>query len=811
MSINPPINMTVTTAPTRQMIGLLSDQSLTQLVNDALRNYQSTLALSRSALANSSLVIPVLVKDEPSATAEERGHGLRLVLQWAVNRLAPGVPLYPLGSYRPLDDPTWRDPCWWHYNLLRHRYLEPLHPDDFVEGGRYTESLLALTGISSPDAFFDERNRAIRAVAERLRQQLLDGQGNEELQRLALQEALRPLEKQVEATKLLGITTTFDEIFPRSLLLEMAAQEQLHKPLIALDALVTQRFLLAGDEGESLWLAPVLRAYVYERQPSEERQHRHRLAAAHYEAEGAALPAARHWQQANLPEKAVRVILPVVDDLIHELQVKELIDLLQRLEAKRLAPGQWYAVQLLLSDLFQRIGQPEDALAACRQALKIAEDGPSQARIYRRMGKLYEKRNRLHALGYYQQAVERFDPDDLELMILLKDRGWLYLLRQQWREAESDLTAALALATSDADELRADIFDALASLYRRQQQYEAALRQARSALAIREKLGYLPRIADSFNNLGIIYRALGEYWHALNAYEEALLTYRKLGNQEATAGALMNIGAAYYLLGQHESALINYKQGLEICQTHSLPYAEVTVCYNLAEALAGLGHRQEALAYWQQGYVLSQRAGFTDEITAFLQLRETTPALATTTSGASHATPPQLTQDNVLVDPALSPEEVETLAMARRHGRISAKQLVDETYISRATATRRLTRLVELGHLVKQGEGRGTYYCLPTQARSQPVDANLAAIRRSLQQCKADLQQQHTISALGITAPPVSLPLVKLTVRFEQTPDLAHYLQLKRQLTDFLQMEVDLLVEDHSILPIETSTTWLWA
>ena len=37
-------------------IALVSDTSFTQLVNDALRNYQSTLALSRSDLASSPLV-----------------------------------------------------------------------------------------------------------------------------------------------------------------------------------------------------------------------------------------------------------------------------------------------------------------------------------------------------------------------------------------------------------------------------------------------------------------------------------------------------------------------------------------------------------------------------------------------------------------------------------------------------------------------------------------------------------------------------------------------------------------------------------
>jgi hypothetical protein len=319
-----------TNQPSGPMIGVLSDLSFTQLVNEALRNYQSTLALSRSALANSPLITPTLVKDEASATAEERGHGLRLVLQWAINRLAPAGPLYPVGIYRPLDDPTWRDPHWWHYNILRHRYLEPLHPDDFVDGGRYTESLLALTGISSADAFFDERNRAIRAVAERLRQQLIDGQANGALQRLALQEALLPLEKQVEATRLLGIAATFDDIFPRALLLEMAQEEQIPQVDKVLESLLLQRFLLTGDEDASLWLSPILQSYIYARQPQTQLPRRHRRAALYYEGEHEALQTAKHWQRARQPERAIRVLFQAADELVNELQLSDLISTLTR-------------------------------------------------------------------------------------------------------------------------------------------------------------------------------------------------------------------------------------------------------------------------------------------------------------------------------------------------------------------------------------------------------------------------------------------------------------------------------------------------
>lgn len=797
------------------MIGVLSDMSFTQLVNDALRNYQSTLALSRSALANSPLVTPTLVKDEASATADERGHGLRLVLQWAVSRLAPGAPAYTIGEYRPLDDPTWRDPRWWQYNILRHRYLEPLHPDDFVDGGRYTESLLALTGISSPDAFFDERNRAIRAVAERLRQQLIDGQGNPELQRLALQEALLPLEKQAEATRLLGIAATFDEIFPRMLLLEMAEEEQIERADKLLEFLLIQRFLLTGDEDASLWLSPTLRAYIYARQPKAVLPRRHRQAALYYAAQQNPLQTADHWQRARQPERAIAVLFQAADELVNEFQIGELIQALNQFGEQTLPPEQWRDLQILLSDLYRKSGQQEDALAACRRALKITQTPMQQARIYRRMGKLYEKHNPLHALGYYDEAAKRFSADDPELPYLLKDRGWLYILRRDWEKAEADLQQSLTALPAGREDVRADIYDALASLYRRRAEYDTAIRYARNALAIREARGEMERIAISFNNLGVIYLATQNYEHGIAAYREALAIFEKLGNVEPIAGAKMNIGCAYHRQGDLRKALPFYDQTLTLCTKVALPHLQAQAHYNMAEALAVLGEGQPARHHWQQGYAVSTEHGFQDQIEFFRQLLTQLPILQedSASESALQTAEPALSALQTQFIPA---EDQAILTLVEQQGQITPKVLMEATYISRATATRRLTRLVELGYLEKLGEGRGTYYCLANRTNAPEVTTvtatavDLTAINRALAPLESNLRQDHAVAALGVL-PIKPAPLVKLAVRFAEAPDLTRYLQLKRHLAQLLQMEVDLVLEEEGKLPLtETALSWLW-
>ncbi len=800
-------NFTGSTPSPSQTLGLLSETSLTQMVNSAFRNYQSTLALSRSPLANSALVTPTLVLDDVSPTAEERGRGLRLVLRWAVEQMAPQRPRYSLKEFRPFDDPTWSDPLWWRYNILRHRYIEPLHPDDFV-GGRYTETLMALTGITSSDAFFDERNRAIQEVAERLRQQIIDGAGNQILQQMALTDAIQLLDGRNDAAQLLGIAAIFDDIFPRALLLTMAEAEQVRGAEQVLSYLVTNRLLLTGDAQRNLWLSPTFRLHIYQRQPMEILQRYHRTAARYYAVQEEPLTTAKHWQNAELHERAATILFEAAEELVNELQIAELIQVLQRFSERNLATVRWREVQILLSDLYYRAGQPEEALAACRRALKAAANRIDQARIYRRMGKLYVTRNQLHALGYYQQAAERFEPDSPELADLLKDRGWLHILRRSWMEAETDLTLASAIAPADDAELQADIADALASLYRRQERFTKALQYAQQALLLREQLGNLPRIASSFNNLGIVYRKLGEYGHAIGAYEEALSTYQKLGNQEATAGALMNIGSAYFLMNRLQDAIHHYQQSLDICLQLGQPHVEATVRYNLAEAFAAMQHQAEALEHWQIGYDLSQRAGFADEIQAFEQLRAETSLLQA--SPKSQNSLPSARVDATVV--SLFPEEAVVMELAAQHGRITAKLLTEQLNVSRATATRRLSTLAEAGHLTQHGKGRGTYYTLVERhshsampEASSAVDRNqsialplvdlpiAAEVLAQLAATEGLLRTRFAITSIEPASPARTAAMLRLAVHFAETPTLAEFCALRAYINEVTGTEVDLV------------------
>jgi len=823
-----------------------SHEELTRHANAAFKQYHSVLALSRSPLANLTLIGPALVLDTVSPTADERGRAVRLLLQWAVRQLAPAAVAHPLGTERPFDDPTWRDPRWWRYNILRHRYLEPLHPDQFVAGGRFTETLISLTGIPSTDTFFDERNRAIRDVAYQLSQQLQSGRADATLQRMALQEAYRPLQNRPEAQHLLGIAATFDDVFPRALLLQMADDEHIVQAAAPLDYLIAHRFLLTGDDGRNLWLSPVLQAYVYQRQSPQSLRRRHTRAARHYRTVEEPLASAEHLCRANEWEAAATLLLHASRDLINELQLGELIDALHAFEAQHLPALQWCELQILLSDLHTRNGQPDAAIAACRQALPAAQESTQQARVYRRMGKLYEERNPLHALGYYQQAAERFTPHDAELVDLLKDRAWLYIFRQEWQKAEADLRFALAQATDDSPAQRADIFDALASLHRYQKQYEAAIHYAQQALSLREEMGDLLRVGHSFGNLGLLYNAMGEYRHAIAAYEEALGIFRQQNNQKSIATALLNVGMAHHLDGRLTTAVETYEQSLHICHAVDAPLIASKVHSNLVEAYAELDQPLTAQQHWRAGYDLSVRAGFDEEVDYFLEFCNQLPVLQDVAPDASappepdnqpHTAPseprpqdsPHRPEISPEADLELAPDEAVALRIAATEGRVTPRVLMETANVSKATATRRLAGLVDRGYLRKHGKGRGTYYALstadahtasPAHARQngQPSSAAaLADLRQILNQQRTPLAERYAIDALGVIAPPAAHPalphMLDLAVSFSRQPDLPTFFALERHLSELLQLRVDLRPVAHapaSQLDTGWRVHWIW-
>ena len=171
---------------------------------------------------------------------------------------------------------------------------------------------------------------------------------------------------------------------------------------------------------------------------------------------------------------------------------------------------------------------------------------------------------------------------------VLKDRAWIYIHRQAWSGAEDDLTQALRLTSARAWRSQADIHTALASLYRQQKRYDAALQHAQQALTLREEHGDFQLAAESWSNVALVYAKRGEISAAMAAYHEAMSTFEKIGNREAIAIVKLNMGMTLQLAEQLDDAIIYYKACLEAVTALRIPLLQSKACSNLVEVYAAL-------------------------------------------------------------------------------------------------------------------------------------------------------------------------------------------------------------------------------
>lgn len=799
----------------------LSDDALFRHVSDALKQYHSVLLLARSPLADSQLVVPALVRDDLSPTAQERGRALRLVLRWAVRQLEPTPARHGLGEPRPLDDPTWQDPAWWRYNILRHRYLEPLHPDEFVDGGRYTETLLALTGIPSRDLYYEERSRAVREVVQWLRTQTAGGDASQILRQLALEEVYDALRDDEAAVRLLTAAATFNDVIPQALLTSLTRSEGLREPMTVINRLVAARYLLAGDE-DTLWLSPVLRRFLYQRDEPDRRRLRHARIGDFYRSQGDTLRAVYHLQQARRDSAAATLLLEDAEDLLYEADGDELTAAVGRFDQNAITPSQWYQLQCLLGDLRRLMGEQAHALDAYRRALQAATTGQEQARAYRRLGKLYEQRSQRQALHYYGEAAARFaqTPRDPEFVEMLKDRAWVQIERGDFAAAHSDLAQAQTLAPETAPAIQANIHDALASLYYYENDCDTALRHMRAALSLREESGDLLGVAKSQNNLGLLFSAVDDHAGAVAVYKEALATYQRLGNRELAAATLLNLGMAHHLMEERDHAITYYREALELCRAQNWHVTAARAHSNLAEVYAETGRIGRARDEWQHGIELARDAGLDEEVAYFVQLLEQFPALRHDAPAAenpsAHGT--SAGETGTVTGTVAGGNEVQdfeaeqAIRLARVHGRVTTRSFMDAAGVSKATATRKLSALADAAVLVKVGQGRATHYVLPSADRADAAAAPRDA-RAVLANQRILLEHYYGITALGLLAH-VDDELV-VVARFAELPELLAFFALEERLAQTvgrpLRLRPEAALTGEANAHVLAQVDWIWS
>lgn len=660
-------------------------------ISDVFASFGSLLTLSQSPFAIPDIIESALILDDQNQSQDDRGLALQIVFRWSVLSLAP-TPIESSLSHRPFDDPTWANPLWWRFNIMHHLYVDPLHPDQFFQDQKRVNSLINLMGVSSTDAFYDERKRALREIAERIiwlanHEGVVDAIG-----RMMAETLTEPLSHQ--SRTLLGEASFFQNSFRFGWLTEITTltMEDCEKAWNNL----RKRRLIESKSDSSFYVPQRLRGYLSEGLTPFDKSH-HVQVAQFYCQDGNSLSAAWHFQEAGHKHEAASTVLGEIDQGFQSSETDSLVQVLQKFERSHVSDEVWGEIQSYLGRVLQTIGDTDGAINATRQALQVTSDPTKKTELYIQLGKLHEDQMPELALTYYTHA-DQMCPDNHPLRSkLLKDRAWLHLNREAWVSAETDLITAQTLATTQSQ--KADISDAFAELHRRQTNIEKALTYAHKALIYREESGDILAVAKSYNTLGMLYGTANEPSKALAAHTKSLSIFQKIGNDESAAKAFGNIAVDYYYLEKFDDALKSYLAALDIFDKLGLVVQVGLTHYNVVEVLIELGRVPEAQHYLEKGFSHCDTHNLQAIKNHLIQISKTIPQ----PDKASFA---------------LKPAHRLALDLTHNNQRLTRKSFIEASKkdqrfdkpLTADTAKRRLADLVDNGILQKHGKGSGTYY-----------------------------------------------------------------------------------------------------
>ncbi|QIZ73184.1 tetratricopeptide repeat protein [Oxynema aestuarii] len=217
------------------------------------------------------------------------------------------------------------------------------------------------------------------------------------------------------------------------------------------------------------------------------------------------------------------------------------------------------------------LGQYEEAIASCNEAIRLRPDYPEA---------YYNRGGMQHILGQYEEAIASFN----EAIRLRPDYPEAYALRGAAQDNLGQYEEAIA-SCNEAIRLRPDYPEAYALRGAAQDnlgQYEEAIASYNEAIRLR------PDFPEAYNDRGAAQRNLGQYEEAIASYNEAIRL------RPDYPEAYNNRGIAQRNLGQYEEAIASYNEAIRLRPDYPEAYN------NRGIAQRNLGQYEEAIASYNE-------------------------------------------------------------------------------------------------------------------------------------------------------------------------------------------------------------------
>jgi serine phosphatase RsbU (regulator of sigma subunit) len=273
---------------------------------------------------------------------------------------------------------------------------------------------------------------------------------------------------------------------------------------------------------------------------------------------------------------------------------------------------------LLLSEEYQKIGNPEKSLQRAKQAQEIAEKAHYKngiARAYNRQGHLLSEGSRFkEAIDDFTKsmriAVEATDPwMEADCLVGI---GSINRRMGNYPQGLTYLFKALAIFEKLGVENEEKCMMGIGVIYSKQKKYTTALEYLFAALKTTENNGNLRMKSRILVNIGVVYLSLKNYEKSIAYYKRVLESAVKLNDLAMQQASYSNIGGMYIILEQYEKGFEYCSKALAIATQQADKENMVITTGNMGEACAGMKKYDLAEKYYLESLRLSKMVGIKD-------------------------------------------------------------------------------------------------------------------------------------------------------------------------------------------------------
>lgn len=630
----------------------------------------------------------------------EKAKTLLTAVQWVVDQVAPDRVKHPFGTARPADDPTWTDPRWWSYSLLRHRYIEPILPDDYFEGTQLTGTLIALTGIQGRSAYYTELNRALGQTASIIRRELLHPQSSRIIQRRMLARMTAALGSVPSALTVLGMASVFFRAFSRQLLQDMAESESITGVCRIIEFLISEGCLVEMDDRTHVLVPPVIREHIYRQQAAEWHRPRHAAAAVIARDTGMIPDQIRHMQRSGAQSDACGLLMDNWGMLTSRCGFEELLDIIDGFRAGELTPEARVWVQICRGSHLIRFGYFERARAVFLDVQHAAGIRELRQLALIFLGHICSNIDPDAARRYFDTArtvIPGAGPFD---RFLFSSLGRFHLARNEIAPAETCLLRALASPEHHLLTFTSVLLFALTDLYLLKGEIDRALKYGSDLVAFAESERDAHLTALALGTLGKIHMECGEWSSAMRYLSQSEAMHRERLNLNEVARIRVFQSNIHRRCGRLDDATAALEDALDSYSRLGVSSKEkVNVHIELARIFGERSMPGPACRHWQAAYRQAELLGLHDAVFRQLEMMQNMlPVLK------------DVPKPERVRDKGICPERQVALDLAESMGWVSSGRLIAATGIGRTKAYSILTGLVASGQLTLIGRGRGTRY-----------------------------------------------------------------------------------------------------